>query len=88
MLIPLGIHTKLENGIGKAVSYLLLPRSSVAKTPLRMSNSVGLIDSGYRGELKIVLDNTGTVDYPIRAGEKLAQIMPFSGVAPRTQIVT
>ena len=36
---------------------LLLPRSSVCKTPFRLCNSIGLIDAGYRGEVKAVVDN-------------------------------
>ena len=39
------------------VSYYLYPRSSVStKTPLRLANSVGIIDSGYRGNIKAVFD--------------------------------
>jgi dUTP pyrophosphatase len=37
--------------------YYLYPRSSIVKTPFRLSNSVGIIDSGYRGELTAVVDN-------------------------------
>lgn len=36
---------------GNPVPLLLLPRSSIAKSDFRMSNSIGLIDAGYRGEL-------------------------------------
>jgi len=36
--------------------YFLYPRSSIYKTPLRMCNSVGIIDSGYRGNLKANFD--------------------------------
>ena len=32
-------------------AYFLYPRSSVSKTPFRLANSVGIIDSGYRGEI-------------------------------------
>ena len=40
------------------VNYLLVPRSSTGtKTPLRMSNSIGVIDSGYRGIITGVVDN-------------------------------
>ena len=40
---------------------MLLPRSSTgAKTDLRLSNSVGIIDSGYRGELCALLDNVNS----------------------------
>ena len=37
--------------------YYLYPRSSIVKTPFRLSNSVGIIDSGYRGEIMAVVDN-------------------------------
>lgn len=54
----------------------ILPRSSIgAKTPLRLSNSVGLIDSGYRGELGILYDNTSDEDYKIVAGDRIAQLL-------------
>lgn len=38
-------------------AYYLYPRSSISKTNLRLANSVGIIDSGYRGNIKIALDN-------------------------------
>ena len=41
---------------------LLLPRSSIYKTPFRLCNSIGLIDSGYRGEVKAMVDNTDPCD--------------------------
>lgn len=40
------------------ISYYLYPRSSMgAKTSLRLANSVGIIDAGYRGTLKAIVDN-------------------------------
>lgn len=56
------------------ISYYLYPRSSISKTPLRMANSVGIIDAGYRGELMVAVDNTSTEDYRIEAGQRLFQI--------------
>ena len=44
--------------------YYAYPRSSVSKTPLRLANSVGIIDSGYRGNLM------GAFDCHLPAGEK------------------
>ena len=41
------------------VSYYIYPRSSISKTPLRLSNSVGIIDSGYRGNLIAALFHYG-----------------------------
>jgi dUTPase len=40
----------------KNFGYYLYPRSSIVKTSLRLANSVGIIDSGYRGELIAVVD--------------------------------
>lgn len=40
----------------KNLSYYLYPRSSIIKYPLRLANSVGIIDSGYRGNIKACFD--------------------------------
>ena len=40
-----------------------------------MSNSIGVIDSGYRGELMVPLDNNTDDDYMISPGERLFQII-------------
>ena len=60
-------------------SFFIIPRSSIVKTPLRLSNSIGLIDNGYRGELLAAFDNIREEPYKIKAGERLLQI-----VAPDT----
>lgn len=55
---------------------LIFPRSSIgAKTPFRLSNSVGVIDSGYRGEIGVLYDNTNDSDSFIRKGDRIAQMM-------------
>lgn len=54
----------------------ILPRSSIgAKTPLRLSNSVGIIDSDYRGEIGILYDNISDSDYTIHTGDRIAQML-------------
>ena len=53
----------------------IYPRSSVgAKTPLRLSNSVGVIDAGYRDEIKLIYTNTGAEAYTVKSGERIAQM--------------
>jgi dUTPase len=63
-LIDLGIqcemikttrNSSLKTEQHENVSYLLMPRSSISKTPLIQKNSIGLIDAGYRGNLKAPL---------------------------------
>ena len=72
-IVSLGIKCEgLKQGV--PISYFLYPRSSISKTPLRMSNSVGIIDAGYRGCIKVALDNMGDDDYVIDKGTRLFQI--------------
>ena len=40
-----------------------------------MANSIGVIDSGYRGELMVPVDNPTDDDYMIKPGERLFQII-------------
>ena len=50
--INLKIKTEMKTNINnRNVSYYLYPRSSINKTPLILTNSVGIIDAGYRGNL-------------------------------------
>lgn len=56
---------------------LLYPRSSVSNLNLTLANSVGVLDSGYRGELKLRFRKAGEAVYEI--GDKIGQILvlPF-----------
>ena len=59
----------------KNTAFYLYPRSSMgAKTPLRLSNSVGIIDSGYRGHIKAILDNNSDADFKANYDDRLLQI--------------
>ena len=58
----------------KPTAFYLYPRSSLSKTPLRLANSVGIIDSGYRGNLLAAVDNIKNQDYMIQRGQRLFQI--------------
>ena len=70
-LIKLGISCEPVNGI----AYFLFPRSSISKTPLRLSNSIGLIDGGYRGEIMAPCDNIKKEKYITRKGDRLFQLV-------------
>lgn len=52
----LGVHVAATNELGNPLPSLLLPRSSIYKTEFRLANSIGLIDSGYRGEVQAKVD--------------------------------
>lgn len=64
----------LSNDKMDGLSFYLYPRSSIIKTPLRLANSVGIIDKGYRGNLMGCFDNISEEDYLIEKGTRLVQI--------------
>lgn len=45
-----------HDGVSYNTGYYLYPRSSISKTPMRLANSVGIIDTGYRGHLIAMFD--------------------------------
>jgi dUTP pyrophosphatase len=69
----------IEYGSGLAVEVpenhvmLIFPRSSVTKKDLMLKNSVGVLDSGYRGELVFRFNKFGNDIYDV--GERVGQIM-------------
>lgn len=78
--IPTGVCVEIPVGM----VGLLFPRSSISKTPLRMANSVGVIDSGFTGEIKVPLYNTSEVEIrDIDKYERIAQlvIVPLADVS-------
>ena len=55
--------------------FYLYPRSSTgSKTPIRLSNSVGVIDSSYRGELMAIVDNVSEDPFTLKKGERYFQV--------------
>lgn len=56
--------------------YYMYPRSSTgSSTPLRLANSVGIIDAGYRGELMGFFNNVNqNYDYPVEKYQRILQI--------------
>lgn len=58
----------------KSYSYYLYPRSSISKTTLRLANSVGIIDSGYRGNIVGVFDVLYNESTVTNQNDRLLQI--------------
>ena len=86
-IIPAGetviVPTGLKVAVPEGWMLLVFPRSGLsAKTGLRVANSPGLIDPGYRDEVGIVLHNTGAVDYHLEKGARIAQFV----LVQRTEI--
>jgi dUTP pyrophosphatase len=69
--------TDVNNNTTSYCGYYLYSRSSTAtKTPLRLANCVGIIDSGYRGNIIACFDNIREETYNIEQYQRLVQICP------------
>jgi dUTP pyrophosphatase len=87
--VEIGPGERAVVGTGVAVAIpeghagLVLPRSGLAaRHGLTIVNSPGLIDSGYRGELKVILLNTDTREpFAVEPGMRIAQLVLVEALA-------
>lgn len=71
-LVPTGMFLELPVGFEAQVR----PRSGLAlKHNLSLTNSPGTIDAGYRGEVGVIMFNPGPEPFPIRRGDRIAQMV-------------
>ncbi len=71
-LIPTGILVGLPEGFEAEIR----PRSGLAlKYGVTILNAPGTIDSDYRGEIKVILINLGNMDFTVRNGDRIAQMV-------------
>jgi dUTP pyrophosphatase len=71
-LIPTGVAVAVPVGY----AALVVPRSGLAvKHGLGVVNSPGLVDSGYRGEVQVILINHGSKAVDVERGERIAQLV-------------
>ena len=71
--IPLGISCEVVDAV-RPHGYYLYPRSSIVKTSMRLANSVGIIDFGYRGEITAAVDGLGNQEFQVTAGSRYFQL--------------
>ena len=73
LLMPTGVAVAIPHGY----MGLVVPRSGLAlKHGITLVNTPGIIDSGYRGELKVVMINTDPeLDYEVKRGDRVAQLI-------------
>jgi len=81
-----GVGTGLAVEIPEGWAGMVLPRSGLAlKHGIALVNSPGLIDPGYRGEVRVLLLNTDkTAEFKVSVGDRIAQLVltPFSTARP------
>jgi dUTP pyrophosphatase len=78
------VHTGLVRLLPPMYEAQVRPRSGLAlKHGVTVLNTPGTIDSGYRGEVGVILANFGDQDFAVSKGDKIAQVV----IAPVTQPV-
>jgi dUTP pyrophosphatase len=84
---PLGravVGTGIALGLPPGLAALTLPRSGLAaRHGISIVNAPGLIDPGYRGEVRVILQNTDRAEaFPVAVGDRIAQLLflPLTGV--------
>jgi dUTP pyrophosphatase len=83
-MVPTGIAIECTSN-GKAMGCLLRDRSSLASK--RLAILAGVIDAGYRGEIKVVMENLGEQPYAIHAGDKIANMIPHPVLTEAVEVV-
>ena len=85
-LARVSVGTGLAVAIPDGLAGLVLPRSGLAlKHGVTVINSPGLIDPGYRGEVRVVLLNTDqTIEFQCKPGDRVAQLLlvPIATASP------
>jgi dUTP pyrophosphatase len=71
------VATGFAMAIPEGYEVQVRPRSGLAlKHGITCLNTPGTIDSDYRGEVKVILANLGTDPFPIKRGDRIAQLVP------------
>ncbi len=82
------VHTGIAVEIPKGYHGKVFLRSSIgAKTKLRLANGTGIIDSDYRGELMLLVENLGQYSEYISKGQRVAQLIIEKNEAVKISVV-
>ena len=73
-VVGTGLKLEIPSGFGAMVCS----RSGLAaKNGIQVLNAPGLIDNDYRGEVKVILHNSGKEDFIVKKGDRIAQLLFF-----------
>ncbi|MEY2533356.1 MAG: dUTP pyrophosphatase [bacterium] len=82
------VGTGVAIALPPGLAGLVTPRSGLAaRHGITIVNTPGLVDPGYRGELRVTLLNTGDAPYAARAGDRIAQLLLVPFAAPDVRVV-
>lgn len=88
VLVPTGLAVapiEYDTESGNDVVLLVYARSGLStKHGINLANSVGVVDSDYRGEVKVALHNNTDIVYNVKHGERIAQMVVTPVLLPET----
>lgn len=84
-VVSTGIAIECTAPSGEKMGALLRDKSSMAARRLVLTG--GVIDAGYRGEIRVLMENLGDAPVEIRAGDKIANLIPYPVLTAEVQVV-
>ena len=83
-MVPTGLAVAVPEGY---VGLIFARSGLAAKQGLCLANGVGVIDSDYRGEIMVGLQNSGKEDYVIQPADRIAQLMIAPVIQAQVELV-
>jgi dUTP pyrophosphatase len=84
-VVSTGIVIECTSAKGEKMGALLRDKSSLASR--RLVLTAGVIDAGYRGEVRVLMENLGDEPGIIRAGDKIANLIPYPVLTGEVTVV-
>lgn len=84
-IVLTGIAIQCNSPSGEPMGALLRDKSSMAARRLVLTG--GVIDAGYRGEVRVLMENLGDLPAEIRAGDKIANLIPYPVLTTGVEVV-
>lgn len=84
-IVPTGIAIECSSPAGDPMGALLRDKSSMASRRLTVTG--GVIDAGYRGEIKVLMENLGDQPATIQSGDKIANLIPYPVLTGQVKVV-
>ncbi len=84
-VVATGVAMELTSSNGDPLGALLRDKSSMAAR--RLTCTGGVIDAGYRGEIRVMIENLGDEPAEILAGDKLVNLIPYPVLTTPVEVV-
>jgi dUTP pyrophosphatase len=84
-VVATGIAIECTSPAGEKMGALLRDKSSMASRRLTVTG--GVIDAGYRGEVRVLMENLGDSPAVIHTGDKIANLIPYPVLTGEIQVV-